>query len=222
MTNKKKIGVILCGCGHRDGSEIHEATLALLAIDRNGGEAICSSPSGKQRIVRNHITAKDTYEERDMLVESARIARGRIIDLAKFKAVDIDALVMPGGQGMGMNLSTFLMDGSEHDVHPELLRLVGEMMEAKKPIGAICISPVILAIALSKLGVKAKLTIGNNKKVAAVIENLGHRHVECPPYESVLDEDNRIVTTPAYMSAKSIGELWLGIDRLVSIVIGMV
>lgn len=221
MASKKRVGVILCGCGHRDGSEVHEATLALLALANAGAEAACFAPTGPQRFVRDHVSGADVSAERDCLAESARIARGRIRDLAEARADELDALVIPGGQGAALNLSSYLAEGTAGRVHPELERLVGEMVAAQKPIGAICIAPAMLAMLLAKRGVKATLTAGFDEKVAADIEGLGHRHATCPPTACIVDRENRIVTTPAYMEAAWIDEVWPGIEKLVHALLEM-
>jgi enhancing lycopene biosynthesis protein 2 len=219
--NTKRIGVLLCGCGHRDGSEIHEATLTLLAIDLAGAKAACMAPTGVQRVVRDHVTGAETHERRDMRVESARISRGNIANLANVTAEDLDALVIPGGQGAALNLSSFLVQGPACTVHPELERLVGEMLEKRKPIGAICIAPATLARILDRAGVSAVLTCGTDAEVSGALEAMGQEHETCAAADCVVDQEHRIVTTPAYMNAKSIGEAWQGIKKLVDAVIDM-
>ncbi len=142
----KRIGVLLCGCGVKDGSEIHEAVLTLLAIDNAGAKALCMAPNGDQMHVVNHVTGQPVAgARRNMLEEAARIARGEIRDLASVKAGDLDALAIPGGFGAAKNLCTYAVDGVNCKVHPDVARLVREMRAAKKPICAICIAPVVLA-----------------------------------------------------------------------------
>ena len=213
--SRKRIGVILCGSGQKDGSEIHEAVCTLLAIDEAGASALCFAPKGPQRLVRNHASGKEEAETRDMLVESARIARGEIKPLSEAKASDLDAIIIPGGQGSGLNLSSYVIDGEKGRVEPEFLRLVGEMHAAKKPVGAICLAPATLGLALREIGVKATMTIGEDAGTARSIEAMGHRHEKCAPTGCVVDKENKIVTTPAYMSARSIGEVRRGIGELV-------
>ncbi|MFH1653912.1 MAG: isoprenoid biosynthesis glyoxalase ElbB [Pseudomonadota bacterium] len=215
----KRIGVVLCGCGHRDGSEVHEATLTLLAIDQSGARAVPISPDGDQRFVRNHMDGSDMKEKRDIMVESARISRGNIKSIKDITADDLDALIIPGGQGAALNLSSYIEDGVDCKVDADLERLVFEMWKNKKPIGAICIAPVTLAKILSKNKIFATITIGNDSKVAADLKNLGMKHRECPASDCVVDEEHKIVTTPAYMTAKGIAELWKGISKLVGEVI---
>lgn len=221
MPSKKRIGVLLCGSGHRDGSEIHEATLTLLAIDRAGGEAVCFAPRGPQRFVRNHLNGAEEGESRDMLVESARIARGSVRDVTEAKAPDLDALIIPGGAGAGTNLSNFLLAGTECQVCADVARLIKEMVGAKKPVGAICIAPATLARTLQDMGVRATITIGTDAEVAQKVEAMGHRHESCPPTACVVDREHRIVTTPAYMTARSIGEVAAGIEKLVGAIFEM-
>ena len=221
MAGKKRIGVLLCGCGHRDGSEVHEATFTLLAIDRAGADAVCFAPAGPQRFVRDHLTGKEAGDKRDVLVEAARIARGQIRDVALARASDMEALIIPGGQGAALNLSTFLIDGLSGSVHPQVSRLIGEMVGAKKPVGAVCIAPATLGLVLKEIGIKATLTIGTDEKVASQIEEMGHRHEKCPATNCVVDRENLIVTTPAYMNAASIGEVWQGVEKLVAAVMEM-
>ena len=217
----KRIGVVLCGSGHRDGSEIHEATLTLLAIDRAGAEAVCFAPKGPQGIVRDHLTGAEQKEKRDILVESARIARGKVAELSLAKEAQLDALVIPGGQGAGINLSSFVADGAKCSVDPDLAELVREMLKAKKPIGAMCLAPAALARMLGESGVCATLTMGKDDGAAKQVEAMGQKHEECKPTECVVDRENRIVTTPAYMNARSIGEVWQGVEKFIGALIEM-
>ncbi len=209
----KKIGVVLSGCGVRDGSEIHEAVLTLLSIDRNGGEAVCMAPDSEFPEV-NHLTMQETGEKRNVLVESARIARGKIKNIRDVKAEHIDALIFPGGFGAAKNLCNFAEKGAGATVHPEVARLVKEMAAAGKPIGAICIAPALIAATLGK-DYAPQLTIGTDAGTATEINKTGSRHVECPATEYVVDEKHKIVSTPAYMLAGRISETAEGIEKLV-------
>jgi enhancing lycopene biosynthesis protein 2 len=219
--SKKKVGVLLCGCGHRDGSEVHEATLALLALDLAGAEAVCFAPAGNTIFVRDHLTGRDVNETRSMLVESARIARGRIRDLATASEGELDALIIPGGQGAALNLSSFLVDGVDCKVLPEVSRIVGAMAKAGKPIGAICIAPATVARVFQQEGIQATLTCGTDDEVAAKYEAMGQKNGNCVPTECVIDRERKVVSTPAYMNAKTIGEVWQGIQKLVAAVLEM-
>ncbi len=217
---KKKIGIVLSGCGVYDGSEIHEAVFTLLAIDRYGAEAICMAPNAEFPVV-NHLTGEDAGVTRNALVEGARIARGKIRDLAGVTATDIDALIFPGGFGAAKNLCNFAVKGADAEIHPEVARLLQEVVAAKKPIGAICIAPALVAAALGR-EYAPQLTIGTDQGTAAAINQTGSSHVNCPVTDIVVDEKNRIVSTPAYMLAGRISEASEGIDKLVKKVISMV
>jgi enhancing lycopene biosynthesis protein 2 len=209
----KKIGVVLSGCGVRDGSEIHEAVLTLLAIDRNGAEAVCFAPDMELGEV-DHLTMQETGAKRNVLVESACIARGEITDVKKARAADLDAIVFPGGFGAAKNLCNFASQGDQGSVQPDVLRLLREMATAKKPICAICIAPTILALALGK-DLSPQLTIGTDQGTAQAIGATGSRHVDCQASDCVIDRENLIVTTPAYMLAGNIGEAAQGIEKAI-------
>jgi len=217
---KKKIGVVLSGCGVRDGSEIHEAVLTLLAIDRNGAEAVCMAPDMEFSEV-NHLTMKETGALRNVLVEAARIARGNIRNIREVKAADLDAIIFPGGFGAAKNLCDFAEKGAEAAVQPDVARLIREMAAAKKPIGAICIAPALIAAALGKEYAPA-VTIGNDAGTAAAIDRTGSRHVACPVREFVVDKENKIVSTPAYMLANRISEAAEGIEKTVKAVLDLI
>jgi enhancing lycopene biosynthesis protein 2 len=216
----KKIGVVLSGCGVRDGSEIHEAVFTLLAIDSQGCEAVCMAPDADFPVT-NHLIMQESGEKRNALVESARIARGNIRDIKGVKADELDAIVFPGGFGAAKNLCDFAMKGSGASVHPEVSRLLKEMATAKKPIGAICIAPVIIATVLGK-DYSTTVTIGNDAGTAGEIEKTGAKHRECTVTGFVVDEKNRLVTTPAYMLATRISEVYEGIDKCVREVIKLI
>ena len=216
----KKIGVVLSGCGVMDGSEIHEAVLTLLAIDRAGAEAVCLAPNIRQHHVINHLTGEETKgEARNVLIESARIARGKIRDIAIVKASDIDALIFPGGFGAVKNLCDYAFKGPDCSVNPDVARLATEVHTAGKPIGAVCIAPVIAA---KLLGTEhPQITIGTDKNTAKDIERMGAKHVACPVREFVVDKPRKLVSTPAYMLANSIQEAAEGIEKLVKAVIDL-
>lgn len=215
----KKVGVLLSGCGHRDGCEVHEATLALLAIDEAGAEAVCFAPRGPQTFVRDHFTGEEVSESRDIFAESARIARGKIRDIATVTSADFDALVIPGGQGAALNLSTFLIDGPKGcTVQPEVARVIRETTKDGKPIGAICIAPATVGKVFEDLGLHATLTLGTDPEWMAKLEEMGQKPASCTTSECVIDKENKTVSTPAYMQAKSIGEVKAGIDKLIAAV----
>ncbi|MBN2706541.1 MAG: isoprenoid biosynthesis glyoxalase ElbB [Deltaproteobacteria bacterium] len=214
-----RIGVLLSGCGVNDGSEIHEAVLTMLAIDRLGARRLCLAPNILQRDVVDHLQGKIVGEKRNVLVEAARIARGEISDLAMVTAADLDALILPGGFGAAKNLSDFAVAGAAAVVEPEVRRLLRELHRSGKPLGAVCIAPAVLARALGDF--KPLLTIGNDLATAKILESFGARHQNCPVDGIVVDEVNRLVTTPAYMLGPGLREIVLGIDKLVAQVVAM-
>lgn len=214
---KKKIGVVLSGCGVYDGSEIHEAVLTLLAIDRNGAEAVCMAPDMELAEV-DHISGQLTGAKRNVLVESARIARGKITDIARVKAADLDAIIFPGGFGAAKNLCDFALKGADSSVQQEVARLLKEMAIAEKPIGAVCIAPALIARVLGK-EYAPEVTIGNDPGTASAINATGSVHVDCPVRELIFDKKNRIITSPAYMLAGCISEVAEGIEKTVKAVI---
>ena len=216
----KKIGVVLSGCGVRDGSEIHEAVFTLLAIDKHGAEAVCMAPNADFPVT-DHLSMQESGEKRNALVESARIARGNIRDIAEVKAADLDAIIFPGGFGAARNLCDFAVKGAAAAVHPEVARLLKEMAAAGKPIGAICIAPALISAALGR-ELAPTLTIGNDAGTAAEIAKTGAKHQNCPVTEIVVDAKNKLVSTPAYMLANRISEAYEGIDKCVREVIKLI
>jgi enhancing lycopene biosynthesis protein 2 len=215
----KRIGVLLSGCGVYDGSEIHEAVLTLLALDRAGATIVCTAPDIDQMHVINHLTQETTPETRNVLVESARIARGDIRNLKDLKAEELDGLIIPGGFGAAKNLSDFAVEGPRAHVNPEVKRILEEMTASKKPVGAICIAPATLTRALGDR--QPEVTIGNDTGTAAAIESMGGKHHNCTVDMIHVDEKNRIVSTPAYMLGPGIKEVAVGIERLVGEVMAM-
>lgn len=216
-----KVGVVLSGCGFLDGSEIHEAVLTLMHLDRHGVEIVCTAPRGAQLHVIDHAQkAPEAGASRDVFVESARIARGRIRDLATVRENDLDAVVMPGGFGAAKNLSDFAAKGAAAVPHKEVARLLREMHAAKKPIGAICIAPAVVAAALGRT-VHPTLTIGNDAGTAKALQAMGCQHRDCAVTDCVVDADNRIVTTPAYMFEAGPAQVAQGIGKLVDAVMAM-
>ena len=217
----KKIGVVLAGCGVYDGSEIHEAVITLLAIDRAGAEAVCMAPNVNQMHVINHISGEPMAgDSRNVLIESARIARGNIKDIEQVKVTDIDALILPGGFGAAKNLCDFAIKGADCTVNPEVARLVKEIVAAKKPLAAVCIAPALIAKVLGDLA--PKLTIGTDADTANALESMGAEHVNCPVREFIVDREHRLVSTPAYMLAGRISEAAEGIEKTVKTLLEMI
>lgn len=215
-----KIGVLLSGCGVYDGAEIHEAVITMLALDRAGAEIVCMAPNVDQYDVINHLSGQPVDEKRNVLIESARIARGDIKDIQDVKASDIDGLIIPGGFGAAKNLSNFAIKGKDAAVNEQTKRLINEMAAADKPIGAICIAPATLTKALGNKN--PEVTIGNDPGTAEGIEAMGGQHKVCTVDMIHVDNKNKLVTTPAYMLGPSIKDIAIGIEKLVKKVIELV
>jgi enhancing lycopene biosynthesis protein 2 len=213
----KKVGVVLSGCGVYDGAEIHEATLTLYFLDQLGAKALCMAPDAAQMHVIDHVKGEPSAENRNILVESARIARGEIRDLKDVRAEELDALIFPGGFGAAKNLSDFAVKGIGCTVHPDVERLIRTMHASQKPIGFICIAPVLAAKVLGSFS--PRLTVGCNKDTAAALEKLGAKHIVCRVDEVEVDTAQKIVTTPAYMLGPSIAHVARGIEKLVHAVL---
>lgn len=213
----KRIGVVLSGCGVYDGAEIHEATLTLYFLDRAGAEAVCMAPDVAQHHVINHCTGAETGESRNVLVESARIARGKIQPLGEVRAEELDGVILPGGFGAAKNLSTVAFDGPNASVNLELAVLLKGMHAAGKPIGAICIAPAVVSKVFAQQGIT--LTIGHDAGTAQAIQSMGNTHQTSTAQQIVVDTANRVVSTAAYMCAAGIAEAGAGIEQLVAKVV---
>jgi len=210
-----KVGVVLSGCGVYDGAEIHEAVITLLALDRAGAEVVCMAPDSDQLHVVDHLRGDVREgERRNVLAESARIARGAIKDMRDVDTSELHALLLPGGFGAAKNLCDFAVKGADCSVHPEVARVVREVHAAGKPIGAMCIAPAVVAKLLGDE--RPRLTIGTDAQTAAAISATGSVHENCPSHEIVVDDQRLIVSTPAYMLAASISEAAVGIEKLVA------
>ncbi|MBN0985957.1 isoprenoid biosynthesis glyoxalase ElbB [Amphritea pacifica] len=209
----KKVAVILSGCGVYDGSEIYESVLTLLALEQGGARYQCMAPNIDQMHVIDHRSGEVMAgQQRNVLTEAARLARGEIIDLADASPADYDALIIPGGFGAAKNLSNFAVAGAAAVVTPGLISFTQAIHAAGKPVGLICIAPAMTPLLFGK---GAICTIGNDKEVAAAIEAMGGQHQECGCSDIIIDDTRKIVTTPAYMLAGSISEAASGINKLV-------
>ncbi|MCG8294392.1 MULTISPECIES: isoprenoid biosynthesis glyoxalase ElbB [Pseudomonas] len=208
----KKVAVILSGCGVYDGAEIHESVITLLRLDQRGAKVQCFAPNIAQMHVIDHLTGEQMPESRNVLVESARIARGQVKDIREADAKDFDALIVPGGFGAAKNLSNFAVEGANCTVHPDVLALAEAFADACKPVGLICISP---ALAAKIYGPGVVCTIGKDTGTSAAVVKMGGTHEECDVHDIVEDVQRKLVTTPAYMEAKSISEAASGIYKLV-------
>ena len=213
----KKIAIILSGCGVYDGSEIHESVLTLLAIEQQGATYRCFAPNINQHHVINHLTGEvNASETRNVLEESARIARGDIEDIAELYQDEFDALIFPGGFGAAKNLCTFALDAENYQINTEVLTSAQSFIKAKKPIGFMCIAPAMIPLIF---GEDAQGTIGKDRDIAESLMNRGFSHVDCEVDDIIVDEQRKLVSTPAYMLATSLVEAASGINKLVKKVI---
>ena len=213
-----RFAVILAGCGNKDGAEIHESVLTLLSIDRAGHQYQCFAPDVAQGRVLNFLTNEEMPDKRNVLVESARIARSKIRPLSDFNQKDFDILVLPGGSGVAYNLCTFATEGDRMSVLPQVEAGIRAMHGTGKPIGALCISPVIIAKVLQKVTV----TFGKDEKINAIFQKSGTKTTNTDARSIVVDHDNKIVSTPCYMLDARISEVGEGIDKLIQQLIRMV
>lgn len=218
MGDKKRFAVILSGCGNKDGAEIHESVMTLWAIHKHGAEYQCFAPDIPQHHVLNFINDQEMAESRNVLVESARIARGNIKNLKDYKAADYDGLIMPGGLGAAKNLSSFAFDGPDCAVNEDVARAVQETAAHKKPIGALCIAPAIVAKVLGNITV----TIGQDAGTEAALAKMGAVHEKTTHGEIAIDKEHRVVTTPCYMLDARVDQIGEGAENLVMAVLEMV
>jgi enhancing lycopene biosynthesis protein 2 len=215
----KKVAVVLSGCGVYDGTEINEAVLTFLCLEQQGASYQCFAPDIEQMHVINHLTGEPAAgESRNVLVEAARIARGNVLDIKEASTDDFDALIAPGGFGAAKNLSDFAVAGSGMQVQADFLALAQAFHAAGKPIGLICIAPV-MAAAICGEGVRC--TIGDDADVAQAINAMGAQHLQCPVSEAVVDKERKLVTTPAYMLAGKVSEAYGGINDCVKELLAM-
>ena len=217
-----KVGVVLAGCGAQDGAEIHESIITLLALDRAGAEVQIMAPDMDQFHVINHFNGETMEPARNILVESARIARGNIVPAATVSGDQFDALIFPGGTGMAKNIFDYAMTGSECTVISDVERLTREIIDAGKPLGAICIAPVMVAKVLQNMSREGKVTGGCDEQITSDIQAMGIETEQAGAGDIVVDEKNKIVSTPAYVEAKSIKEAAEGIEKLVARVLQLI
>ena len=217
MSQQKKFAVVLSGCGVYDGAEIHEATLTMLAIAKAGASYTIFAPNINQHHVINHLTGQEMPETRNVLVESARIARGKIEDLKDYNAANFDAIVFPGGFGAAKNLSSLAFDGPDCTVNEDVASAVKATAEAGKPIGALCIAPAVIAKILGKVDV----TIGNDTGTANAIEAMGGKHIPTTHGEIVIDRNYKVVTTPCYMLDATIDQIETGAKNVIKTILSM-
>ena len=218
MGDKKKFAIILSGCGNKDGAEIHESVMTLWAIHKHGAEFQCFAPDIPQHHVLNFITGQEMDESRNVLVESARIARGNINNLSEYDAADYDGLIIPGGLGAAKNLSTFAFDGPHCFVNQDVERAVRDTAAQSKPIGALCIAPAIIAKILGQV----EITIGEDAATEAAIAQMGASHTRTTHGEIVVDREKKVVTTPCYMLDARVDQIGAGAENLVLAMLEMV
>ena len=209
----KNVAVVLAGCGVFDGSEIHEAVITILNLHKIGANITFFAPNVVQADVVNHLEGKPDSNARNVLVESARIARGSVLDLADFSADDFDAIVFPGGFGAAKNLCTFAFDGANCSVNIDVQKAISAMLMQNKPMGFLCIAPVIAAKAI---GDGVKLTIGTDSATASTVEAMGAKHIDCSADDFVVDEKFKVYSTPAYMLASNTAEIDLGVSKMLA------
>lgn len=218
MSESPRVCVILSGCGVFDGAEIHESVIALLALARRGATVQCTAPDKPQLHVIDHLRGQVAEgESRNVLVEAARIARGAIVPLSDIEVSDFDAVFLPGGFGAAKNLSDFAVHGAGGSADPELVRVLKGFRAAGKPIGAVCIAPAVLVMALGE----GSVTIGTDAGTAGAIESLGGSHITCPVETAHIDAERKLVTAPAYMIDTSIDQVARGIEEAVDAVLNM-
>lgn len=219
----QKIGLLLSGCGVFDGSEINEAVLSVYFLEKNGAEVIFLAPDKEQLHVVNHLTEQVSEKEsRNILIESARIARGRIRKVEEVDVAELDGLVIPGGFGAAKNFCTFALDGPDCRINEDVKKLILNIVNSGKPLCAMCIAPVLVAKALEGSEKHVKLTIGNDSNVAGALEKMGAIHVNASVFEAVCDKENKIVTTPAYMLGQRVTEVAEGISKAIKEFVGLI
>lgn len=211
----KKFAVILCGCGSMDGSEIHEAVMTLLAIDRNEYEYSIFAPNDNQYHVVDHVSGQATDEKRNMMVEAARIARGQIRPLEECKVEEFDAVVFPGGFGAAKNLFTYAIDGKDCTVREDVATLIRAFHARKKPIGALCIAPVMIAKVLGDV----TITVGNNESTIENVLSFGSKHINTLQKGVIADKQNMVFTTPCYMLPARISDIADCAENLIEAII---
>ena len=214
----KRVAVLLSGSGVFDGAEVNEAVLTLLHISKQGASYQCFAPDTPQAQVINHLNGEESNDQRNVLEEAARIARGEVKPLNELDVAEFDALILPGGFGVAKNFCDFAFKGAEMMINEQVEQVGKAFKDAKKPAGYMCIAPVLLPYIY---GEGVRVTIGNDADVAAAIGKMGGEHVDCGVRDIVVDEAHRLVTTPAYMLAENLPDAEAGISKLVEKVLYM-
>jgi enhancing lycopene biosynthesis protein 2 len=207
----KKFAIILAGCGVYDGAEIHEAVMTMYAVMKNGAEYQLFAPDITQHHVVNHLTGNEMPETRNVLVESARIARGKIKPLASLDMRNFDAVILPGGFGVAKNLCSFAFQGADCEVNPQVSKVIRDAVSLRKPVGALCISPVILANLLDEV----EITIGDDAVTVEAVQKMGAKHITTTHGQVVTDRKHKVFTTACYMLDATILQIAEGADNIV-------
>ncbi len=214
-----KVAVILSGCGFLDGAEIHEAVMTLYALQKLGAETLCFAPNIEQRDVVNHLTQEAVVgESRNVLVESARIARGKISDLAEFDPKNVDAMALPGGFGAAKNLSSFAIEGADCSINPDVESAIKGMISLNKPVAALCISPAVV----TRFYDHPTLTIGQDVDTALTLESMGAKHETTGHGEVIVDRTNKLVTTPCYMLDATVPDIARGAENAMEVLLTLI
>jgi enhancing lycopene biosynthesis protein 2 len=214
MSEKKVIGVILSGAGYLDGAEIQEAVCSLLALSDGGAETRIFAPDMELDEV-DHLSGEPTGQKRNVLTESARIARGNVENIKDVQGTDVDGWILPGGFGAAKNLSSFATEGGAATADKDVTRVIREALAAQMPIGACCIAPALLAVVTKSSGPSLTLTIGKDADTAGAMSQMGAKHVNCAVDEVAIDENHHVVTAPAYMYDASLADVNAGIRKMV-------
>ncbi|XP_074613743.1 ES1 protein homolog, mitochondrial-like [Acropora palmata] len=224
-SSRTSVAVVLSGSGVFDGTEIHEASAVLVHLSRAGADVSIYAPDIPQMHVLNHTKGEVTEgETRNVLVESARIARGKISSLADLDVTSHDAVVFPGGFGAAKNLSSFAVEGTGCKVNKDVQQAMTAFHVAKKPIGLCCIAPVLAA----KVIPGVEITVGQDKDdggrwpyagTASAVVEMGAKHVNRDVLEIHVDEENKVVTTPAFMCETKVHEVHDGVGKMIEAVL---
>ncbi|MDR1793403.1 MAG: isoprenoid biosynthesis glyoxalase ElbB [Bacteroidales bacterium] len=212
---RKKIAIIVGGCGHKDGSEIHETTMTMLAVAKQGADYQLFAPDREQYHVLNHLTGEVMNEKRNLLIEAARIARGNILPLEKFNVENFDAVIFPGGFGVAKNFFDYALKGVDCQVDTEIASIIKSTHAAQKPIGALCISPVLIAKVIDNV----TITIGKDAATASDIQTMGSKNINADYNDVVIDRKNKIFSTPCYMLNVDIAQIAEGAENLVKAIL---
>jgi enhancing lycopene biosynthesis protein 2 len=225
-----KVAIIFSGSGVYDGTEIQEGVFTLLSLKKAGAEAVCFAPDIDQHHVINHLTGDEMPEKRNVLVESARIARGEIRSMEQFNAAELDALVIPGGFGAAKNLTKWAFSGPDGEINPHVRDAIVAMVQAKKPIAGLCMGPTVIARALKGTGIEATLTVGTTAKaspyeieaISGGMEKAGAKAVMKTVDEIAVDEENKIVSAPCYMMEADILQVRNNVQKTIDALIDLI